>query len=71
MDYYASFDPELRSKYEKIKEGYKNFILNTDKYLTTKDKQFQLDAAEAFKELNKFKELKNFDEKYVVKKEVE
>lgn len=67
IDYYLSFDSELREKYFSVFNWLKDFIINTDKYLTTKDSKYKILAAEWFKNYSKVNELKNFEEKYIIK----
>jgi hypothetical protein len=61
LDYYLSFNEELRNRYLKSINGYNNYIRNIDKYYTSKDKKYLTLAKEAYNEYKDFKNIKNYD----------
>ena len=69
MEYYINFDPELQTRYNSIVKWYTDFIINIDKYITTKDSKYQVIILNAFKEYSKISSFKDFENRYIIETE--
>jgi len=65
IDFYISFDIELKNEYSNIISSYQDLLINLDKYLINKDKKLIPLIKESYKWYLKYKSLKNIKSRYI------
>lgn len=65
IEFYTSFDKDLNNEYQKTINWYNDFLINVDKYLVSKDKADLQKAKDWYIAYLKYKDLNNFENKYI------